>query len=248
MNAHRLLLVLLLLALPALAKNQCVFCRHDGSQYPLEEVRYAAGTQWVCSSCRQKLAPCTVCRLPTNNKAYRDGRTLCASCLKVNLANQAQAEKLYNKVVGFVDGLLGEKVKPLPPVRICDDDELQTRFKEGGRSIDVIGFYNPYNPEQIYILSYEPLIDAGATLAHEFTHAWQSRHAVQQDRALQEGFACWVEYHYLQSLGESTRAYNLTLHNDPDYGASLRQLLAIEKKQGKAAVIKLGRTGSKLPG
>ena len=247
--ARRLtLLLLLLLALPALARDVCFFCHHDGSQFPLEVVKYAAGPQVVCASCRQKLASCTVCHLPTNNKVYRDGRTLCASCLKLNLANQQQAEKLYTSVVRFVDKLLKDKVSPLPPVRICDDDELQTKFQEGGRAMRVIGFYHPYNPEQIYILSFEPLIDAGATLAHEFTHAWQSRHSVSQDRALKEGFACWVEYHYLLSLGETNRAYALTQHDDPDYGASLRQLLEIEKRQGKSAVIQLGRTGTKLPG
>lgn len=244
----RRLLLILLLALPVLAKDQCVFCRHDGSQFPLAKVEYAAGAQWVCANCQQKLAKCTVCGLPTSNKVYRDGRTFCASCLKLNLANQSQAEKLYKSVVSFVDNLLKDKVKPLPPVRICDDDELQTRQQEGGRAVQVIGFYQPYDPEQIYILSFEPLVDAGATLAHEFTHAWQSRHSVQQDRALKEGFACWVEYHYLMSLGEASRAYALTTHSDPDYGASLRKLLEIEKRQGKEAVIKLGRTGTKLPG
>lgn len=244
-----LVLVLFCLALPALSKDQCAFCRHDGSQFPLQKVDYASGSLRVCQKCADKLTACTVCALPCNNKQYRDGRYLCASCLKLNLADQKQAEKLYNKVVAFVHGFLGEKVSPLPPVRFCDDDELQTRLIEGGgRAIKVIGFYQPYNPEQIYILSYEMLPDAGATLAHEFTHAWQSRHAVSQDRALKEGFARWVEYHYLLSIGETSRAYALTTVRDPDYGDSLRQLLEIEKRQGKAAVIKLGRTGARLPG
>ncbi|MCE7869397.1 hypothetical protein DYH09_03360 [bacterium CPR1] len=243
----RRILLLLLLIVPALAASEkCAFCRHDGGQYPLREVDYATGSQWVCQRCLDKLSRCSVCRLATDRKLYRDGRTLCASCLKLNLANQAQAESLYNKVVKFVDGLLGDRVKPLPPVRICDDDELQTRFIEGGRAMQVAGFYQPYNPEQIYIRSYETLVEAGGTLAHEYTHAWQSRHAVQQDRALKEGFANWVEYHYLVSIGEPGRAASLTQSSDPDYGASLQRLLELERKSGKAAVIKLGRTGTKI--
>lgn len=246
---RRLVVLLLLASLPLLAKDQCAFCRHDGSQFTLAKQDYASGALLVCQKCVQKLPPCAVCDLPSNNKQYRDGRELCASCLKLNLADQKQAEKLYNKVVAFVHGFLSEKVSPVPPVRFCDDDELQTRLIEGGgRSIKVIGFYVAYNPEQIYIRSYEQLPEAGATLAHEFTHAWQSRHAVSQDRALKEGFACWVEYHYLLSIGETSRAYGLTTVRDPDYGDSLRKLLEIEKRQGKAAVIKLGRQGAKLPG
>ncbi len=243
----RRLLLFLLLILPALAAaGKCAFCRHDGRQYPLREVTYASGSQWVCQRCIDRLQRCTVCHLATDQKPYRDGRTLCASCLKLNLATQAQAETLYSKVVKFADGLLKDKVKPLPPVRICDDDELQTRFIEGGRAMQVAGFYQPYNPEQIYIRSYETLVEAGGTLAHEYTHAWQSRHAVQQDRALKEGFANWVEYHYLISIGEPGRAASLTQSSDPDYGASLQRLLELERKSGKAAVIKLGRTGTKI--
>ncbi|MEW6281603.1 MAG: hypothetical protein AB1758_23535 [Candidatus Eremiobacterota bacterium] len=237
-----------LLLAPALAqKSTCAFCHHDGSQSPLVELPYVDQPRMVCERCVQRLPHCTVCDLPTDKKQHRDGRYLCASCLKTGVSSQAQAEKLYKDIVRFVDGLLGANVKPLPPVRLCDVDELQTRHMEGGRAIQVAGFYQAYNPEQIYLMSYEMPIRCGATLAHEYTHAWQSRHSVQQDRALKEGFASWVEYHYLVSQHRTDLAESLRRCPDPDYGASLNKLLEIERSKGRAEVLKLGRTGTKLP-
>jgi len=228
-----------------LAQERCSFCKSDTAVSP---VNYTAGARPVCEKCQTTLPPCDVCHLPTNEKRYRDGRFLCASCKQTGVSGQAEALKLYAEIQAFIKGTLGGiAITPWPPVQAVDKDELQTRFSEGGRSMNVGGFYRPYNPEMIYILSYEPKLDAGAVLAHEYTHAWQTRNCPQQDRALVEGFASWVEYKYLVSKGERAKAEQLKRKSDPDYGASLVKLLELEKKLGTPAkLIEWVRTAKKI--
>ncbi len=234
-----------LLASLVLAQERCAFCKSDAG---VSKVNYTAGALPVCAKCQSTLPPCDVCQLPCGEKRYRDGRFLCASCKKTGITSQADALKLYAEVQTFIKGTLGGiAITPWPPVQCVDKDELQTKFSEGGRSMNVGGFYRPYNPEMIYILSYEPRLEAGAVLAHEYTHAWQTRNCPQQDRAVTEGFASWVEYKYLLSKGERAQAEQIKQKNDPDYGAALVKILEQEKKLGSPAkLIEWARTAKKL--
>ncbi len=240
----RIFLLIALLGAPVWAVEPCVFCK---STTKTQRLDYVDGRHPVCYLCRQRLQKCTLCSQPAQSKVGRDGRLACRFCREFSVFEQAALESLYGEVKGFLARELGGlTIAPAPPVQLADKDELQTKFTRSGRSLDVGGFYQPYNPEMIYILSGLTPIETAATLVHEYTHAWQSRNCPLQDRALTEGFATWVQYHYLMSVGESPKAYRLTRHHDPDYGASLRALLAKEKKLGKAGVIKFARTSDKL--
>lgn len=239
------LTAVLLLTPAARAKQlRCIFC---GSTVDVKLLHYRDGYKPVCLLCREKLPRCSLCGLPTNLPPYRDGRYICASCRATGVFTQAQLAPIYAKVQQFVKTSLGGMViSPAPPAEVVDQDEIQTRFTASGRSMDVDGFYRPYNPEQIYILSGQTKVETGAVLAHEYTHAWQSRNCPLQDRALTEGFATWVQYKYYVAHGDSREAIELTRNPDPDYGASLLELLALEKKVGPAGVIEFARTRKRL--
>ena len=230
-----LLLVLALAWLPMLAvavPEQCIFCKGDTL---LKVLRYSDGPKPVCQNCIKKYPVCSLCGLPTNLPQHRDQRYFCPSCKSAGVFTEAAAKPLQQQVLAFLQSQLG--ATGLPPIRMCDKDELQTRFIEGGRALNVAGFYNPYNPEMIYLLTGTSALVLQGTMAHEYTHAWQSRNCGPQDRALTEGFACLMEYRFYMSKGERQRAEHLKTHSDPDYGKSLVRMLEIEqKKPGKALI------------
>ena len=240
----RVLLLLLALTVQAVAQQSCYFCN---SQNSVRQVKFGKESHYVCYECRNKPKNCDLCyRKVQQPELLQDGRMVCSRCKATAILSQDQLEGIYDRVKGFLrtEGLLVPKP---PPVKLADKDEIQTKFTASGRSMDVAGFYSPYNPEEIFILSGQSPEECASTMAHEYTHAWQSRNCPSQDRAVKEGFASWVEYHYLISAGRQGEAQSLTRKSDPDYGASLVVLLEMEKKVGKKGVIEFAKTATALP-
>ena len=215
---------------PVLAKETCIYCKGDTQ---LQVLQFADGPKSVCALCLKKYPACSICGNPTNLPQHRDQRFFCPSCKKTGIFSDTQAIGLQKEVVNFLQSQLGPTaLNPCPPIRMCDKDELQTKFIEHGRAMNVGGFYSPYNPEMVYLLTGESAIELQSTMAHEYTHAWQSRNCGQQDRAVTEGFATYIQYKFLVSKGKMHMAERLTRHQDPDYGASLNKLLEREKSMG----------------
>lgn len=225
------------------AQNRCYFCN---SQNAVRSVRYGKDSHYVCGECRAKAQVCDLCARPGEVELLNDGRRACSTCRKTRVLDQAQLESVYSRVKAFL-GTQKLLLPNLPPVKLANKDEIQTKFSESGRAMDVAGFYSPYNPEQIYVLSGQTVDECAATLTHEYVHAWQSRNCPSQDRALTEGFASWVEYKFLMAEGRRAQAERLLRRNDPDYGASLKSLLEMEGKVGAEGVIKFAKTATKLP-
>jgi hypothetical protein len=79
------------------------------------------------------------------------------------------------------------------------------------------------------------------TLAHELAHGWQSElTAPAEDPLLREGFAEWVAHRVLLSAGHREVAVRATRRDDT-YGRGLRHFLALERTQGRSAVLAAGR-------
>lgn len=239
------MLVMLALSAPAAAQNHCFICN---SQKGLRSVKVGNQTRYICAECRAKKTACDICHRQGAGELQPDGRRICASCARDLILTQAQLETLYEGVKRFLrTDQTGVLVTFDLPVKLADKDEFDTKLNEGGRAVQAVGFYNPYNPEQIYMLSGRDKVETASTLVHEYTHAWQSRNCPSQDRAMKEGFACYVQYRYLLSIGQSGMARDLTHNSDPDYGASLATLLAYEKKVGVEGVVKWAKTERNLP-
>lgn len=131
-------------------------------------------------------------------------------------------------------------------LKVRPADEVQVQYiSGGGRSIEVGGYYQPYNPETIWVVAGQAPNETMACLAHELAHAWQSTEAPLQDRTVVEGFARWVEYKLLLAVGEEARARGLASSPDPDYGEGLRLFLEVERRSGVSGVIQAARTARK---
>ncbi len=238
-------------AQPILAQTECSLCRRTDPPHELTSLRYTEAknvTHLVCSFCQKDKPDCDICGSPTSVKTARDGRHICPDCQKVAISTPAQLDQLYTDVRNFVAKLTGKPVKDFPPVQLVEKDEMATRWVESsGRSFAAHAFYSPYNPEIIYVLSGHSASDLGPTLAHEFTHAWQSRNCPSQDRQLSEGFATWVEYKYAVSKGYQWKVNQILSKRDHDYGEGLKHCLAIEKKDGVPGLIKFVTTESRFP-
>lgn len=240
-----LLSILFTSGLPASAQNRCFICN---SQKNLRSVKVDRQTRYLCQDCREEKSACEVCRRQGAGELQPDGRRICPSCARNLILTQAQLEDLYSGVKAFLKkDQTGVVVDFDLPVKLADPDEFNTKANEGGRAVRAVGFYSAYNPEQIYMLSGRDRVETASTLAHEYTHAWQSRNCPSQDRALKEGFACYVEYRYLISIGERARAQGITRISDPDYGEALSRLLEYEKKVGVDGVVKWATTERNLP-
>ncbi len=83
------------------------------------------------------------------------------------------------------------------------------------------------------------------TLAHELGHAWQAAYpAAVRDPLLAEGFAEWIAHHTLVASGLRPVAARATRRDDL-YGRGLRQLLEVERRAGREAVLVLARGEAK---
>lgn len=245
-----LLALFLLLTLAPAQARECWLCRRTDPPHKLSDFRYTEQQSVqhpICETCAEKEPRCGVCKSPTKAKKELDGRHICPECKKVAIDTEAEVQALYKEVQAYVAELTGKKVDSPPPIRLVQRDEMQTRYAESAsRIIDVHAFYRPYNPEMIYVLSGHSADDLGPTLAHEFTHAWQSRHCPQQDTQVKEGFATWVGYKFALSKGNRWKANEYMSFRDNDYGGGLRHCLGIEKKKGIKGLLKFVTTESKF--
>lgn len=133
------------------------------------------------------------------------------------------------------------------PLKFRTRDEVSVENNgSGGRTMELDGFYRPYNPEEIWVVSGLSAARTLGVMAHEMTHCWQSDNAPLQDRKLKEGFARWVQYHVLLHEGYTSAAYALTRSGDDDYLGGLLALLAVEKQKGVKGVIDLARTAQRI--
>ena len=217
----------------------------------LRRVKTDTGYRNVCHECRTKSDICSFCKKAGNGdvELLRDGRRVCDPCKGERIFRQDQLDRVYAKVKDFLrDHPAGLLLSDPPPLYLADKDEILTKQNEHGRVVaDLSGFYSPAMPEEIYILSGALPWRCASTVVHEYTHAWQSRNCPPQDRALKEGFASWVQYHFLISINLPREPERLTRRSNPDYGESLKKLLEMEDELGPEGVIQYAKTAQALP-
>lgn len=240
-----LVFLLLILTSVVAAQPKCHIC---GSNVELQERKYTEAANvslQVCASCLRKRPKCDICEQPTGTQPHRDGRQICKPCRKVGIFQDGEARLLYSEVRSYVARLIKGKQR-VPDIQVVDKDELQTKMIESGRAIQVLGFYRAYNPEMIYVLSGHSKSELAPIVAHEYVHAWQSDNCPQQDRAMTEGFATWVQYKYLISQGRVTEARGLLSTGRPDYDDGLNACLKLEKQKGISGLLKFVTTEGKF--
>ena len=89
----------------------------------------------------------------------------------------------------------------------------------------------------MYLLSGLPQILLIQVAAHEWAHAWQGENCpLLRDPLVREGFAEWVAYRTLQTLGAVKKRALMERQNGL-YGDGLRRMLALERQAGAAGVL-----------
>lgn len=163
------------------------------------------------------------------------------------VTTQEQGEECFKEARRLLTSL-GLTIPRQILLRVRPQDEVQTHLANaGGRTVKVGGYYQPYGPEQIWIVAGQSKNQTISDMTHELAHAWQSTECPLQDRTIKEGFAVWCEYKILVMLGEKAMAHELTLRADPDYGGGLRLFLKVEKEGGVPAVLEYAKKTKQPP-
>jgi hypothetical protein len=221
--------------------DMCAACgaRLVGSYYVLID-----RPERYCQRCITTRPRCAGCGAPLGSNHWRlhDGRLQCAACHTTAVYDPAEAQRLYSETVEAVAAQLGLRLRVGVEFRLVDAPALAA-LRAQGSGIHVpeertLGLYQRQGRlRAIYLLYGLPRLLFRTTVAHEYAHAWQGEHCpLLEDEALREGFAEWVAYRHLLSLG-CTRAAERMLNSPHPYRPALEQVLALEQRLGPAGLI-----------
>lgn len=175
-------------------------------------------------------APPLLCRLCGEDRS--DG-----SCGCLRPLTQELAEQLQEGMPGLLERAFAGKLRLARPVRVkvIDGQTLSRRANRLAQGL--------YEDGVIYLSADLCRREGMAVLAHEYGHAWQYQHRDDIDNVetlLFEGFAEWVSFHVLATLGDR-EGTDAVLRDSSEYGRGARWFLALEKKSGLAAALEAGR-------
>lgn len=173
---------------------------------------------------------CSYCQRGGTLTAHSDGRVFCSSCINSNVFNEMRANQLRGECINFLTLKLGASFPAVPMVMQDrpEFEKLRIRFRLGPTITGIFG----HREQTVFILSGLKPANFQGLLVHEYTHAWQQIACPRQELALHEGFASLMQYRWHLDRGESSIAKSHLDNPDPNYGASLKALLAAEKASG----------------
>jgi hypothetical protein len=172
-----------------------------------------------------------------------DGRRICPRCHQTAVYDLPGAQDLFERVSHVVVEQLGLGLSVGAEFSLIDHHHLQRLAAEAGTSVEgdleqVIGlFVRKGRKRVLYILTGLPRILFIQTVAHEWAHAWQGENCpLLRDPLVREGFAEWVAYRALQSLG-AVKSAALMEQREGVYGEGLRAMARLERERGTAEVL-----------
>jgi len=191
-----------------------------------------------------------VCGAPVgeNHTRLPDDRRICPRCHQTAIYDPAQARELFERVARVVTGQLGLGLNVGTEFTLVDHQHLQRLAAEApaGPHDDagtmpvskVIGLFTRKGRQRVMYLLYGlPQILFIQVAAHEWGHAWHRENCpLLEDSLLCEGFAEWVAYKALQTLGAVKQA-TLMEQRDGLYGDGLRKMLSLEQQRGISGVL-----------
>lgn len=206
-----------------------------------------------CETCVKTRPRCDICRAPLDaqGKVFQGRGTTyrCASCFSTAVTTSGEAQQLYRATSELLAQKLDLRPAHLPVMHLVERAILIELHKEAAGLIETVtalgaeqqhllGFFRRVDDDwQIYIEQLLPRALFQAVAAHELAHAWQATHApATQSPEIVEGFAEWVAYSILLTLGEQRAAARLTRRNDL-YGRGLQHFIALERSQGRPGVL-----------
>ena len=196
-----------------------------------------------CESCHQTRPHCDVCGVPVGEPAWllADGRHICDRCHQPAVYQPERGHELFDRTVDIVQRQLGLSLSVPTEFALVDRDQMEALLRgkngehEEGNTLGLFvrrgrrrGMYVEYGLPQILLIQ---------VIAHEYAHAWQGENCpLLRDPLLREGFAEWVAYKVLQSMGATKKMKGMEERKGL-YGDGLRHLLAIEHTRDVAGVL-----------
>ncbi|MHB2017929.1 MAG: hypothetical protein ACYCW6_13345 [Candidatus Xenobia bacterium] len=166
----------------------------------------------------------------------------------INTDSAAQA--LFKDVRAKLKEMYGMEVYKPVVLKLVDGPAMDALFSNSPYKGAEVGLYRTEADglHHIYVLTDDSRDDCGGTMAHEYTHAWQVENCpADQELALREGFAEWINYKYWQATGAYAAARNLAENTeDVVYGVGIKTMLAWEDKIGDKALVERVKHVSKL--
>ena len=174
----------------------------------------------VCSDCITLRTVCFFCGLPakTNYTELPDGRILCARDARTAVLNEDEAKRICRETKDSLDRLFSRFLdfpQTNVTIAIVDRVHLQELFKFAGHDYvcpNVWGYLETrtnrgHLEHKVSLLSGLPLASFRATVAHEYTHAWQNEHLSRKRKQnlsqdANEGFCELVSYRLMDSENE----------------------------------------------
>lgn len=203
-----------------------------------------ANNVWYCEHCFTRQPRCGICSgaVGRKGKKLHDGRFICAQCDKTAIYEFERANVLYRRVIALTRYHLGIHLKNRPALVLADRQQMFDIIKQTSlhqpKNLDMIfGVFVRRNEKRdIYIETGLPQILMLQVMAHEYAHAWQSENSPRhQDPLIREGFAEWVAYRVLTTIGSVKKAALMEQRHDL-YGQGLQLMLSLERKGGRRAV------------
>jgi len=199
----------------------------------------------VCRQCHKTAPRCDVCGLPmgANHVHLPDDRRICPRCHQTAIYDPARARDLFEQVARAVTGQLGLGLNVGTDFALVDHQHLQRLAAEAPHlphddPSKVIGLFARKGRKRVMYLLYGlPQILFIQTAAHEWAHAWHGENCpLLRTPLLCEGFAEWVAYKTLQSMG-AVKKMALMEQRAGLYGEGLRKMLELERRVGVSGVL-----------
>lgn len=197
-----------------------------------------------CEKCASERERCDVCGSPLDHshQILSDGRHICTACHNTAIYGQDQAQQVYEQVRQIILNELALSLNVPTGLILVGRDQLSQVFSEMGYPTgdltQTLGVYTRQGRKRgIYVQSGLPRHLLMQVIAHEWAHAWQMENApLLKDPVVKEGFAEWVAYKVLNTIGAKAAKEQMMRRQDA-YGVGLQRAIAVEDVSGKRGVL-----------
>ena len=161
---------------------------------------------------------------------------------------QEDGERMLEEVVQVLESFGLTYDRKMPLYYRPHDEVVMKAHEVFGTARELNSFYQPYNPECIWLSSDLPRGEALPTLCHWLGDAWLTRNTpVGQSLEMQAGFLIWLTHKFLKSMGDYRRVALLERRTPSEGTTCFRKLLAYERERGTKAVLDLMRAQKEMP-
>lgn len=213
---------------------------------------------FVCTECGN-LPRCSSCLLPCKDpKILDDNRALCQKCAQTAIYDQAEADKIFDRVRSILKKKLDIYTDTDLKFSLGDDNTLKSCSNKdsatgqeqgvfifqssieqtvtpGGKVVKSVVKEQSSSIVVLYGLARDKM---GEVIAHELAHDWmQVNYPKINDLKIKEGWAEFVASRFNDTIGKSSSNARMEFNPNPIYGDGYRFFRDLYKKGGTRAII-----------